>query len=151
MKPHRKFESFQFRWNEPLGEPECPYAYRWVFNFGLLSLRIHKWIRSDDKRFFHDHPWGFVTFVLRGYYTDVHPGQFSDDVGEDNEREILSTGSIRYRPARFRHYVEVPECGALTFLICGPKIQEWGYWVKGKLKRPLRYFGKWGHPPCDEQ
>lgn len=145
---YKKFSPFQFRLKEPLGKPECPYAYRWVFNFSLFSIRIHKWIRSDDKRFFHDHPWGFLTIVLRGGYTDVSPDH-NDPTGVS--RDVLSKGSIRYRASHHQHYVEVTESGALTLLFVGPKIREWGFWVKGKLKRPLRYFGKFGHPPCDEQ
>jgi hypothetical protein len=59
-------------WNQPLGEPECPYAYRWVLNLGPLgSIRLHRWIRSDDKRAKHDHPADFVTLVLKGSYTDL--------------------------------------------------------------------------------
>lgn len=69
----KKVSSFQIRWAEPLGKPECPYMFRWVFVFFGFSIRLHHWIRSDDKRFFHDHPWSFITLVLKGQYTDVSP------------------------------------------------------------------------------
>ena len=137
----KPFRPFQVRWKEPLGEPECPYMVRWVFNFWLFAIRIHHWIRSDDKRFFHDHPWGFITIVLQGGYTDVSP----------TGRDKLSAGSIRYRNAKHQHYVEVPEGGAWTLLLSGPQIRNWGYWIEGKMKRPLKYFHKYGHPPCHEQ
>ena len=67
--PKQKTTNFQFRWNEPLGVAECPYAYRWVFIFFGYSIRIHKWLRSDDKRYLHSHPWFFFTLVLKGSYT----------------------------------------------------------------------------------
>lgn len=136
-----KIKPFQLRWREPLGKKECPYAYRWILNLGLFSVRVHSWMRSDDKRFFHDHPWHFVTLVLRGSYTDV----------SEAGRDVLKLGSVRFRRATHRHYVEVPPGGALTVLIATAKTREWGFWVKGALKRPLRYFGKYGHPPCNEQ
>lgn len=135
MKP------LQVRWNEPLGEKECPYMYRWVFNFWLFAIRIHRWVRSDDKRHFHDHPWGFITIVLKGGYVDVSP----------DKRDVLSPGSIRYRSAYHKHYVEVPEEGCTTLLITGPPIRNWGFWIGDRFKRPLKYFHKYGHPPCSEQ
>jgi hypothetical protein len=140
-KPVRKVESFQLRWNEPLGKPECPYAYRWVLNFGLFALRVHHFVRSDDKRHFHDHGWWFLTFVLKGSYVDVSP----------DGRDQLRAGSIRFRKATHKHYVEVPKGGVWTFLITGSNSRKWGFWIGDKFKRPLKYFDKYGHPPCDEQ
>jgi hypothetical protein len=136
-----KIRPFQFRWREPLGKPECPYAYRWILNLWLFSIRVHQWVRSDDKRYFHDHPWSFITIVLRGSYVDVSPAG----------RDPLSLGSIRFRKATHQHYVEVPRGGALTLLVTTLPVRHWGFWVKGKFKRPLRYFGKYGHVPCSEQ
>lgn len=133
--------AIQLRWKEPLGRDECPYMYRWVLNLGLFSVRLHKWIRSDDKRFYHDHPWPFITIVLRGSYTDVSPD------GEDT----LKAGSMRLRSSLHRHYVKVPPEGALTLLVTGPKMRNWGFWIKEKFKRPFKYFHTYGHPPCDDQ
>ncbi len=137
----KQFKQIQCRIKEPLGVPECPYAYRWVLNLGIFSLRIHHFLRSDDKRHFHDHAWWFLTFVLKGSYTDVSPN------GED----VLKAGSIRFRKANHPHYVKVADKGCWTFLITGPMTRKWGFWVNGKFKRPLKYFHKFGHPPCDEQ
>lgn len=137
----KKFNPIQIRWREPLGKAECPYAYRWVFNLGLFSFRVHHFLRSDDKRYFHDHAWWFVTMVLKGSYTDVSPA------GEDR----MTAGSIRYRAARHKHYVKVEDGGCWTILLTGPMMRKWGFWVDGKMKRPLKYFHKFGHPPCDEQ
>jgi hypothetical protein len=138
----RKFTKFQIRWKEPLGRKECPYLIRWVLNLGLFSVRVHKWLRSDDKRFFHDHSWWFIVLVLRGGYTDVDSSGNRDEMGQF---------SIRFRRSTHQHYVEVPEKGCLTLLLCGPPHRNWGFWVKGVFKRPLKYFHRFGHPPCNEQ
>lgn len=140
-RPISKIKRFQLRVKEPLGRKECPYAYRWTLNFWLFSIRVHQWIRSDDKRYFHDHPWHFITLVLKGGYTDVSL----------SGRDVLSAGNIRFRHALHQHYVEVPPGGAWTILLTSMPVRNWGFWVKGRLKRPLRYFGKFGHPPCHEQ
>lgn len=137
----RPMRSFQFRWREPLGHDVCPYAHRTLLNLGWFSIRLHEWHRSDDKRFMHDHPWHFVTFVLRGSYTDVSA----------EGRDVLTAGSVRYRRADHAHYVEVPPTGAVTIIFTSRVVRNWGFWVKGKFVRPLRFFGKYGHPPCSEQ
>jgi hypothetical protein len=138
---------FQIRWKEGLGHQECPYMYRWIWNLGLFSIRVHKWIRSDDKRHFHNHPWNFLTFVIKGSYTDVSLNTSNGEVTWDK----LKRFSIRYRPASHMHYVDVPKEGAWTIMITGPKAQKWGFWVNNHLWRPLRFFHKYGHPPCSEQ
>ncbi len=142
MKPFWQTKQFQLRWNEPLGEKDCPYAYRWVFIFFGYSIRIHKWIRSDDKRYPHTHSWWFLTLVLRGAYTDVD---------SNGKRDILKRFSIRYRPATHCHYVEVPNGGCLSILITGKPLHKWGFLVNGRYYRPLRFFDRYGHPPCSEQ
>lgn len=137
----KKFRLFQIRWNEPLGDRTCPYAYRWVFNLVLFAIRLHKWIRSDDKRHFHTHPYWFCTFILKGSYIDV----------TENGREELKRFSFRFRKANHAHYVKVPKEGCISLLITGSPIHNWGFLVNGKLKRPFKYFHKYGHPPCSEQ
>jgi len=135
-KAKKKVRPIQVRWNEKLGKEGCSYARRWVLNFGIFSIRVHNFMRSDDKRFFHDHGWSFLTIVLRGGYIDVSPD------GKDK----LTVGSIRYRKDEHKHYVKVEEIGCWTLLFTGPNKRKWGFWVDGKFRRPLKYFYKWGHP-----
>ena len=140
MNTPKHTKLFQVRWREPLGLPECPYAYRWVFIFFGYSIRIHHFIFSDDDRALHDHGWWFITMVISGSYVDV-----STD-GEDR----LERGSIRFRKAKHRHYVKVPKSGCWTILFTGRPSRNWGFWVNGKFKRPLKYFHKFGHQNlCD--
>jgi hypothetical protein len=141
-------------WNEKLGKAECPYLHRWALNFGIGSIRLHHWIRSDDKRAPHDHPWWFVTLVLKGSYTDrtfLNP-----DSTPMWETDKLQTGAIRYRPANHRHIVDVTPGGCWTLMITGKKIRNWGFWVPRKndgVRRFIksnRYFLEHGHHPCDQ-
>jgi hypothetical protein len=146
MKPVRPF---QIRWNEPLGKPECPYMRRWVFNFWLFAIRIHHWIRSDDKRHFHNHPWWFWTFVLKGAYVDVSYDPKHPEIKET--AEAMLAGNFAFRKASHLHYVLVPEGGCWTLLLTGPQTQNWGFWINNRIMRPLRFFSRYGHPPCSEQ
>lgn len=141
-KPPKSYtKNWQFRINEPLGKSECPYARRWVLITPWFSLRIHNFFRSDDKRYFHDHAWDFWTFILKGHYYDVSPeGRF--------HRKTFRLYKV---PAEHKHYVEVPKGGCWTFVVCTNPRRKWGFWIGDKFRRPLKYFHKYGHPPCSEQ
>ena len=135
MKEYRKFGKwFQIRWKEPLGNPECPYLYRWTLIIFGFSIRLHHWIKSDDRRFFHDHACDFVSIVLRGSYENVTP----------NGRTKVKAGSIWRSDTSLRHYLDIPEGGAWTLLLCGRPYHKWGFYVRGHKWRPLRYFHKYG-------
>jgi hypothetical protein len=137
----QKFRPFQIRWKEALGRPCCPYLYRWTFLFFGFSIRIHHWIRSDDKRFFHDHSCNFISIILKGHYTNVTPeGRFD-----------VKAGSFWYSKADKRHYLDIPKGGAWTLLFCSRPYRKWGFWINNHKWRPLRYFHKFEIPDCDVQ
>ena len=132
---------FTIKMREHLGLPECPYVYRWRFEIRPLgSLRIHHWVGPDDDRAFHDHPWRFVTLVVKGGYTDRNPD------GEDHVR----APAVRLREAVHRHTVIPDPGGAWTVLITGPRIRTWGFWQDGKFRKARRWFESKGHHPCAE-
>jgi hypothetical protein len=125
---------------ECLGRKECPYLKRWCINFIAFSIRLHHWIASDDDRFQHDHPWAFITFVLKGGYTDVSP----------QGKQRMGKWAIAFRPALHRHTVQVDKGGSWTIMITGPQTRNWGFWVKDKFVKANTYFIKFGHHPCKE-
>lgn len=156
--PTSLIKKFQVRWNEPLGKKECPYAFRWVLITPFFSIRIHHFLRSDDKRYLHDHAWDFYTFILKGFYWDVsEPKKDSTLIEYYNEHRRIVNKVKRKQfnlykiKAEHAHYVEVPENGCWTLVFCKKPRRKWGFHVDGKFKRPLKYFHKFGHPPCTEQ
>jgi hypothetical protein len=126
-------------WAEKLGLPECPYVIRWSIRFRSWGVRLHHWLGPDDDRAFHDHPWWFLTLVLRGGYTDRSPA------GDDH----LRTGSIRFRPALHQHTVVPDNDRTWTLIITGPWVRFWGFWPEGKFVKANKYFLTRGHHPCD--
>lgn len=64
---------FVFEWKKKLGD----YAYRWRLDFFFFSVRIHKWICSDDMRAYHSHPINMFIIILWGKYLD----HFIDEKG----------------------------------------------------------------------
>lgn len=104
----------------PLGD----YLRRWYVvprNAGL-NLYLHEFVRSDDDRALHDHPWDNASMILRGEYDEHMPG------------EVIrrSAGDVVSRSAADRHRVElVNEAPVVTLFATGPKIREWGFWCDG--------------------
>jgi hypothetical protein len=127
-----------FTWRQNLGDPTCPYLTRWVVKFWLFSIRLHHWHASDDPRAMHDHPWWYVTLVLRGGYVDhAHNGD-----------DALAAGSVRFRPAKHRHTVVVNPGGCWTIMLTGRDKHDWGFWWGSKFFRRNKWFFANGHHPC---
>lgn len=145
QNPRRKFKSFQIRWKEALGNPECPYLYRWTFIFFNFSIRLHHWIKSDDRRYFHDHGCDFISIILKGRYTNVKPDENGTNNPPGGNIYIpVKAGSVWKSNALTRHYLDIPKGGAWTLLICGRPYHKWGFYVNDHKWRPLRYFSKFG-------
>jgi hypothetical protein len=135
MKPYRKFgKTFQIRWKEALGLPECPYLYRWTLVLFGYSIRLHHWIKSDDRRFFHDHSCDIISMIIKGHYTNCNR----------NGKFEVKPWQPRIMYAEQRHYLDIPEGGAWTIILCGRPYHKWGFYVNGHKWRPLRYFHKYG-------
>lgn len=135
---YQKRNRFRVIWGQYLGRDECPYMQRWALETPWGSLRVHRWISSDDHRYFHDHAWWFLTLVISGEYTDVNP----------KGRDRMKAGSIRFRPANHQHTVEVKPPGCWTILLTGPHIRFWGFHINGKFVKSNKYFLENGHHPC---
>lgn len=133
------YKKFTLKLNERLGLPSCPYVIRWRFETPWFSVRLHHWLAPDDDRAKHDHPWSFTTFVLKGGYTDSSP---------DGD-EHLRAPAIRHRAATHQHTVFPDPGGCWTIIVTGPKVRNWGFWVKGKFVKMNKYFLTYGHHPCD--
>jgi hypothetical protein len=127
------------KWAERLGLDDCPYLIRWRLETPLGSLRVHHWLGPDDDRAFHDHPWWFLTLVVRGDYEDRSTG------GADR----LHAGSVRFRRALHRHTVVPGPGGAWTVMVTGKRTRAWGFWLDGKFRKANKWFLAYGHHPCD--
>lgn len=152
-KDHENYQfgsRFQIRWNEAMGNKDCPYLYRWTFIFFGYTLRIHHWLRSDDNRHFHDHACTLISMIIKGWYYNVVPL-------DPNNPDVSQCRKIKaraFRPwkstAYAKHYLEIPKGGAWTILLCGRPYHKWGFYVRNKKTgeyvkwRPLRYFSKFG-------
>jgi hypothetical protein len=134
MKPYKQFKSFQVRWKEVLKQGDTPYLYRWTVLFFGYSMRIHHWVGNDVNPHFHDHSADFISFLVKGSYTNHTP----------NGSVHKTAPAFTYAKAEWRHWLEVGPKGAWTITFWGKPYRKWGFWVNNHLWRPLRYFSKFG-------
>ena len=120
---------FRFFTGKPhfyIGGMDDPYMLRWYLfpRNPFFNVYLHKFLRDDDDRAMHDHPWNFLSIMLKGCYREYRP---SGDV-------LRTAPSIVYRPAESIHRVELicdengNDIPCWTLVFTGPKIRVWGFW-----------------------
>lgn len=105
-----------------------------------IAARVHHILRSDHGRDPHDHPWPFVTIILRGGYYEV---RFDAD-GKAIRSRWHGPGSVLFRRATDLHKLVLPEGQtAWTLFVTGKKCQTWGFKPEGAPKVPYwQYEGE---------
>lgn len=104
-----------------------------------IAARVHHILRSDKGREPHDHPWSYLTIVLRGGYREER----YDELGDLISSKWHGPGSILWRPANSWHRLLIPNGEtAWTLFITGRKGQIWGFNVDGKKVPYREYFNR---------
>jgi hypothetical protein len=116
-----------------IGSNDDPYLHRWYLipRNRRLNIYLHKFFRDDDDRALHDHPWWFVSLILKGRYKEI----------TERGNEFRSPGSIAYRPATHRHRVVL-----LKDKVARPKVC-WTLIVTGRSKRTWGFYCPKGFVP----
>lgn len=121
-------------WRNPAG---------WLLQRLGVAIRVHHILRSDDDRAFHDHPWSYLTIILRGGYVEVRPVFDKSGLYMGDSRKWYGPGSVLWRPAKSWHRLEVPAGQtAWTLFITGPYRQKWGFLVQPRAKVPYHEYQK---------
>lgn len=82
-----------------------------------FNLTLHKIVKSDEP-FLHDHPWPYMTIILKGGYWENTP----------EGRTWKSPGSIIRRGAHEFHWLELEnEKPVTTLFFMGPQQRDWGF------------------------
>ena len=97
-----------------------------------FNIFLHKFLKSDPDDV-HDHPWPFLTVILKGGYYEWTP-QFNSagqKVGEI--ARWYGPGSVRWARADQYPRVELdPEVTCWTLFMPGPKQRDWGFLVRNQ-------------------
>ena len=87
-----------------------------------FGIYVH-WFHASDDDSLHDHPWAFLTFILRGGYWEHTHGPAGAIV-----RRWHPPLALRLRPAHWLHRVEIdPANKPLTIVVRGPRVRSWGF------------------------
>lgn len=122
---HRISKRVRLTNGQIIGDDNCPFLKRWVLIHDKgWAVRLHYFYPNHIDAVAHDHPFWFLTLVIKGTYVDhsLHNEIFRMDQ--------LRRGSIRFRSANHAHKTETDERGAWTLMINGPKIRKWGFLPK---------------------
>jgi hypothetical protein len=128
-----------------IGGSENPYCNRWwvIPRNRWFNIYLHQFIRDDDDRALHCHPWPNLSILLRGsYYETVfvsapRPGAPLPPTIQKSRRQwrpVFRRGSTAHRIVLHRLADAPVSCWSL--FLTGPVIRQWGFWC------PL---GRWVH------
>lgn len=107
-----------------IGGKENPYMLRWwvIPRNKFFNIYLHHFLRSDDDRALHDHPWMNCSYLLKGTYTEwtIAPGGV-------HKNRVAKSGSFKFRDAKFAHRIELHDGPCWSLFITGPVVREWGF------------------------
>lgn len=107
-----------------IGKPGDDYLRRWfvIPRNRFFNIYLHQFIRSDDDRALHDHPWWNCSILLQGQYVEHTMPQ-----GGVNVRKRYIAGDMKFRTAKYAHRVELTHGACWSLFITGPRIRDWGF------------------------
>ena len=98
-----------------------PYLIRWnIFGLGkdssLFSMKVHNILVSDDACL-HDHPWAFLSIILKGGYVETAHVEHMKNPDSKGWKDLkfdeksrfwtmtrkFEAGDVLYRPANWAH------------------------------------------------
>jgi len=103
-----------------IGDVDSPYLKRWwmIPRNRFFNIYLHEFLRSDDDRALHDHPWLNVSILLRGEYLEVTP----------SGTKRRTAGSVVFRRSTATHRIDLVDGKPCwTLFITGPRLREWGF------------------------
>lgn len=122
-----------------IGGAERPYMRRWfvIPRNPVFNVYLHQFLRSDDDRALHDHPWANLSILLRGHYRE-----HTIAAGGVERVELFGAGDWRFRwTGRIAHRIELltvadyivtqpanrSPLSCWTLFITGPRYRRWGF------------------------
>jgi hypothetical protein len=104
-----------------------------------FNVTLHRVVKSDDP-VFHDHPWPFMTIILKGGYYEWQP-QFNSLGQKTGEFATWrGAGSVIFHKSTDYHYLEIDSDNPPTTLFfMGPQCRDWGFLVENTQQRRLQW------------
>lgn len=115
-----------------IGSVERPYLLRWwvIPRNRFFNIYLHQFLRSDDDRALHDHPWINCSILLKGRYIEHRS---DGQVLLRKPWRPWAPWRLTFRFPTSSHRVELLrtdgwELPVWTLFVTGPRVREWGFW-----------------------
>lgn len=96
-----------------------PYLIRYsLFTCPWFAIKLHHILISDDDCM-HDHPWSFLSVIVKGGYVEHTP----------KGKHLYGAGSLLWRPSPSIHKLEIFQ-PATTLVITFKKTRQWGFYTR---------------------
>lgn len=115
--------------------PDGAYLNRWwvIPRNRFFNVYLHQFLRDDDDRALHDHPWVWCSLLLRGGYVE-----HTIRAGGVHQRRTRSAPSVKFSLPSRAHRVELFKVtpripgpayplSCWTLFITGPVVRQWGF------------------------
>lgn len=125
-------------------DPTQTYLTRWrIIQTPWCALYLHRMDGPDSRPTLHDHPWSFVSLILRGGYVEMRQDKhtMTPRIVERRRVNVMRRADAHY----IRDLLRVP---TWTLLLVGARRRTWGYWRRSSESR---YDGRgaWTWTPFD--
>lgn len=118
FNPYREDQSTEYEWCE-------------------TSARVHHILRPDNARDPHNHPRGWRTIVLKGWYLEER---------DDGEHLRCAGDTAALDANEFHRITRVSAGGVYTLFITGPYVHQWGFRLPdGSFVKRREYQQKTGY------
>lgn len=89
-------------------------------------LYLHRFVRGDEDRELHNHPWYGVSLILVGGYLEER--RVWTPEGERVVARTLRPGAVNMLAPHTFHRVDLIDGPCWTLFATGPVVQSWGFW-----------------------
>lgn len=118
-----------------------PYLERyWLGSLLGWTAYLHHFVRDDEERWLHDHPWPFaIALVVSGGYIEERLQHLDPERGLVTARRALRAGAVNVIRARDFHRVTAVRPGTWTLFVHRRRCKSWGFlqWSKNGMEPRL--------------
>lgn len=111
------------------------------------NVYLHRFLRGDEDRELHNHPWYGLSLILVGGYREERRCWTPE--GERVETRDVRPGALNFISPHTFHRVELNQGPCWTLFITGPVVQSWGFWDRstGEYTPWRRFIARKGMVP----
>ena len=129
-----------------IGGKDNPYLNRWfvIPRNPVFNIYLHQFLRDDDDRALHDHPWVNCSLLLKGSYWEAvfhhrpKHGSPLPPVGlmlRRPGRPVVRRAATAHRVV-LRRDLDGNPVPCWSLFLTGPRVRSWGFWCPA---------GRWIH------